>query len=58
MKLTEDEKMLLYLYRNADTAKQCEVFRILDSRTVICSSITEYFQQIAILRNEVQKTGD
>jgi len=61
MKLTEDEEMLLYLYRKADSTKQCEAFRILDPRTVICSSVTEYFQQIMLLRNEVQgnrKTGD
>ena len=54
MKLTEDEKMLLYLYRKADSTKQCEAFRILDPRTVICSSISEWFQEVRLLRNEIQ----
>ena len=61
MRLSTEEKNLLNLYRKADSNKQCEALRILNENTVICSSITEFFQRITLLRNEAQKsekTGD
>jgi len=55
MRLSTEEKTLLNLFRKADSNKQCEALRILDENTVVCSSITEYFQVIALLRRDSQR---
>ena len=59
MRLSTEERILLDLYRKANTEKQCEALRVLDENTIICLSIYEYFQYMTSLRNRHKEmTGD